>query len=51
MVFLTEMADANNGGGNGGDLGAIYVEPIRGLGAVEVDNVVLRDVIQIYKVE
>ncbi len=50
-VFLTEMADANNGGGNGGDIGAIYVEPVRGLGAVDVDNVVMREVIQLYKVQ
>ncbi len=46
-VFLTEPADSNASAGPG-DLGAIYVEPVRGTGPVEQDNIVLREIIQLY---
>jgi hypothetical protein len=46
-VFLTEAADSNASGGPG-DLGAIYVEPIRGLAIEGQDAVVMREIIQLY---
>lgn len=46
-VFLTEPAD-HNGQGGSGDKGAIYIEFRRAVQPGNVDNVVLRDLIQLY---
>ena len=45
--FMTEPADSNAAGGNA-DMGAIYVEPIRTLDVGEQENVVFREIIQLY---
>ncbi len=47
-AFLTEPAQANNSGGNTGDLGAIYVEIYNVVKANASDRVVLRDYVQLY---
>ncbi len=47
-TFITEPAQANNSGGNTGDLGAIYVEVFNAVNAYESDRVVLRDYVQLY---
>ena len=46
-VFLTEPAD-HNGQGGSGDKGAIYVEFKRAVKPGNIDNVVLRDLVQLY---
>ena len=45
--FMTEAADSNAAGGYA-DMGAIYVEPIRTLDVGAQENVVFREVIQLY---
>jgi len=47
-TFLTEPAQANNSGGNTGDMGAIYVEVYNVVKANDSDRVVLRDYVQLY---
>jgi hypothetical protein len=45
--FMTEPADSNSAGGNA-DMGAIYIEPLRTLELGAQENVVLREIIQLY---
>jgi hypothetical protein len=47
-VFLTELADHNGAGGGSGDKGAIYIELKRAMKPGDAENVVLRDLIQLY---
>ena len=47
-AFITEPAQANNSGGNTGDLGAAYVEVFNAVKADESDRVVLREYVQLY---
>ena len=47
-AFITEPAQANNSGGQNGDMGAVYVEVYNAVKADESDRVVLRDYVQLY---